>query len=478
MKRATGWMVGFAAAGLMVAGCEPKATDPVAENDSVVALADYEIGAPVTHGNLTIFPVTSKQARTEDRFITLDEGLKAGTVEVFEIGSADGEGVPSDAVPNASPDIDGVDNYEDAAPQAPAIEASDGCEETFEEEVEEPNDPQIDEPLQQIDNDVDVDIEFQQGNFQGGGREVNRLMVVNRSDKPLYLMPGEIIIGGSQDRTIGQELVIAPTGKPVPIDVFCVEQQRWHDREVEQTVAELNVASRGALGGSIAVEGEADVDQAAQGIAKGKFIASVGNLNKSARLELQQSGEQGKVWEKVALQNSASMVAAEDATFSANYSDADFVKQLEPYVQKLQQPIAERRNIVGVIVAVGGKVESMDMFESTPLFKKLWPKLLKSYALDAATQRATGEAETEATDTATIADARTFFEKAARGEVTKENTTGELAVVARESEGVICFTSRRIDATAAAAAMTAEGLPAEADASIETGGVHVSAFAN
>ena len=39
---------------------------------------------------------------------------------------------------------------------------------------------------------------------------------------------------------------------------------------------------------------------------------------------------------------------------------------------------------VGVIVAVSGEMHSLDVFESTPLFQKLWPKLLKSYALDAA----------------------------------------------------------------------------------------------
>ena len=36
------------------------------------------------------------------------------------------------------------------------------------------------------------------------------------------------------------------------------------------------------------------------------------------------------------------------------------------------------------IVAVNGRFEQIDVFESTPLFNKLWPKLLKSYALDAA----------------------------------------------------------------------------------------------
>src|SRR6185295_16416151 len=50
------------------------------------------------------------------------------------------------------------------------------------------------------------------------GADVNTLMVLNTSGKPLYLMPGEIITGGQQDRTIGEEVVIEPGEKPVAID--------------------------------------------------------------------------------------------------------------------------------------------------------------------------------------------------------------------------------------------------------------------
>ena len=271
-------------------------------------------------------------------------------------------------------------------------------------------------------------------------------------------------------------MVIAPTGKPVPIDVFCVEHERWNDRAVEQTVAELNNAANGVLAESIAIEGEADVDQAVQEIAKGKFIASVGNLNKSARLELQKSGEQDKVWLEVGAQNAKTMVAGEKATFSANYSDADFVSQLEPFVKALKQPVEERENIVGVIVAVNGKVESMDIFESTPLFKKLWPKLLKSYALDAATHPLEDGA---APDVLAVSDAREFFTKATSGEVTKEDNTGELAVVAREQDDVVCFTSRRIIPVAdQVLPRAAEAAAMDAEVDAFGGGVHINAFAH
>ena len=557
MKRMAGWSLAgsLVVVFVLVAGCRPEMTHSIAKSgggNSAMSLTGYEIGEPLSHGNLTIFPVSSKEPLTDDRFITLDEGLKSGTVKVFEMGAENGQAenpgnedqtnAPPELPPSppgelnadfdlnpGGPETPSDNDPRTATPQPPVVEDVEADTEPADADpFGEPTPPdattnEVDDEAQQTvtDNQTDVaaetsnerpqdnsppwgnapsdrqqvlnvdgnledfDLSFsqnaiqQRGNFSGG-REVNRLMVVNSSDKPLYLMPGEIIIGGSQDRTIGQELVIAPTGKPIPVDVFCVEQQRWHDRDAEETVAQLAAASSGHLRETISVEEDADADVAVNGIPAGKFIASVGNLNKGARLALNRSKEQGEVWNEVAKQNAKTMVAGESATFSANYADADFVSNLEPFVKTLQQPIADHENVIGVIVAVNGKVDSMDMFESTPLFKKLWPKLLKSYALDAATHAVAtdkDDAEAKTPPKATIADARAFFQKATSGEVTKSEKSGDLAVVASENDDVICFTSRRADVMPVAdQVLPSEGLPADLDAFGGFGGVHTSAF--
>ncbi len=63
----------------------------VAQSDHAVkptthlaAVTDYIVGEPIRHKNLTIFPVLSKVERKGDRYTTLDEGLRAGTVQVIE----------------------------------------------------------------------------------------------------------------------------------------------------------------------------------------------------------------------------------------------------------------------------------------------------------------------------------------------------------------------------------------------------------
>jgi hypothetical protein len=92
---------------------------------------------------------------------------------------------------------------------------------------------------------------------------------------------------------------------------------------------------------------------------------------------------------------------------------------------------------VGVIVAVNGKVESMDVFESTPLFRKLWPKLLKSYALDAANAAPAGDNA----KVCTRDEATTFFRDVERTSATTGSGKGGLAVAQGESERVLLFSA-------------------------------------
>ncbi len=48
---------------------------------------DYKILAPITHGDLTIFPVVSAKSHDTSDFITLDEGIRSGDVVVTEVGN-------------------------------------------------------------------------------------------------------------------------------------------------------------------------------------------------------------------------------------------------------------------------------------------------------------------------------------------------------------------------------------------------------
>src|SRR5271156_1438600 len=57
--------------------------------------------------------------------------------------------------------------------------------------------------------------------------EVNRLVLINNSNRPLLLLAGEIVTGGKQDRVIGKDRIVPAESDPVDLSVFCVEPGRW-----------------------------------------------------------------------------------------------------------------------------------------------------------------------------------------------------------------------------------------------------------
>lgn len=360
-------------------GAEPKSPQQAKVPDPT---AEFVVGTPLVYRNLTIFPVSSKTAKNQDRFITLDEALKTGTVQIQEKSAAS-----SGSEPNA--------------PNRGSQSASD-------------------DPF-------------------GSANDVNEVVVINNSNKPLYLMPGEIIIGGDQDRTIGQELVIAPDKKPVTINVFCVEHGRWGARaedEYDAILAEATTSASQAGSPDASGSGRAQA-RAANG---GKFVGSVGSLNGPARVAVQKGDGQGKVWEEVSNANAKSGVKSKSGAFTGNYAESKVVKQLRPYTDQLVQPVLKTENVVGAIVAVNGKVESMDIFESTPLFKKLWPKLLKSYSLDALN----AADEKAAPKPCSRTDAMAFLQETAQAGSKKSDTKKGITSTQHENDKVLLFSAHEL----------------------------------
>jgi hypothetical protein len=419
------------------------------------------VGRPHRHANLTIFPVIARESRTQDRFITLDEGLAAGTVEIFEVGTDGarlGESANAPAAPTTSDGPTAEDGAAEAEGQPPGAPAGEPQPQIAQDAV-----PQqaLEQPaIQQVTPDV-LDNNFF-GESAPPVADVNRLMVINRSGKPLYLMPGEVIVGGRQDRSIAEETILASTGEPVPVAVFCVEHGRWSGRD-EQQAAQILAAVAEPRDGAGAAEHEATLSLIVRQANSGKFVASAGSLSKLSRFACVASKDQSEVWDAVAHANTAAGVSPESGAFTANYVNPASRQRLEPYLDRLQGRLADEPRVVGVVVAINGKVEAVDVFESTPLFRKLWPKLLKSYALDAAAQADAPHRS----PAPRVASARDFLCKALTADVQQESRNqGGLVVQQRAASGVVSFS---------AGAPADVALPSSGGFG---GAVHASAFAD
>ena len=213
-----------------------------------------------------------------------------------------------------------------------------------------------------------------------GGGNVNALELTNKADQPLFLLAGEVILGGKQDRIIGSNTIVPPkTTQSVP--VFCVEHGRWTGTTTEFTTA--NALAHGRLRGKASFDTQQDVwNEVATKNAARKTESSTGTYRAVAQQEA--SGSLGGTWKK----------------------------QVDAALAKL--PAEDRANLVGFAVAVDGKVATIDRFNSPALFKKLEDKLVKSYITEAVDVKSTNKAAPTVSDVKTfIADAEKAKSEAA-----------------------------------------------------------------
>jgi sulfur carrier protein ThiS len=117
--------------------------------------------------------------------------------------------------------------------------------------------------------------------------------------------------------------------------------------------------------------------------------------------------DQQQVWDSVRTSQQAMAVnveaaagAAAEVTSTSSYARVMGNKEVQKQVDAVAEPVQRNyesvirqlrdKNAVGVVVAVNGEIVWADMFASTQLLQKYWPKLVRSYATEAMVTRAKG----------------------------------------------------------------------------------------
>ena len=206
------------------------------------------------------------------------------------------------------------------------------------------------------------------------GAEVNRLALTNKSGKALVLIAGEMILGGRQDRIVGHDCIIEASATPVPLDVFCVEHGRWS-------------------GGSAFGQSGSGVSRD-QGAGKdgGIKLATIAPLARpDIREKAQAQKSQDQVWNSVAETVTVNLTSSSTGALKSVYEDKAVNRKLEAYERALRDSLSAE-SIVGVVAAIGNRVISADVFANHSLFQAYWPKMLKSYALEAVSTKRKGKA--------------------------------------------------------------------------------------
>jgi ARG/rhodanese/phosphatase superfamily protein len=258
-----------------------------------------------------------------------------------------------------------------------------------------------------------------------GGGQVNTLLVSNLSDRPLYLMAGEVVVGGQQDRSFGSDTLVPPKTEEMPVTVFCVEHGRWNGETQFARgaggVAGADIrasAQDGAFPGSVSA-GEAPAAQAPGAPAGNDGVAGPRAPQAGARPS-RVSEAQRKVWDSVEAKNRKFKAKPASGTYREvlDLEGGEARKVVEPYTRALGGSLGSHPHLVGVVVAVNGRIVAADIFGDAGLFRKLWPKLLRSYAADAAEN---APAKGRTTPAVTAAQARSFILAATRDASRAEN---------------------------------------------------------
>jgi hypothetical protein len=328
------WLGGVLMAALIALLMPPAPAGVTGEPAPIVS--DYKLLDPITHGDLTIFPVVSAKTHDTNGFLTLDEGIRSGEVVVTEAG-----------------------NLHSAMQRRPV--------------------PQT----------------------YRGSAQVNSLVLVNNSQRPLILLAGEIVTGGKQDRVVAKDRIVPSESDPVDLGVFCVEPHRW-----VETSGKFDTHASVMAQPSVRKKAMAEKDQQ-------QVWDEVGRAKSSMTITVQAAappaaragsgsgtgsgagaGSGGGSGIYVGSQASVDAYTRElngTSSYAKARENAGVQKQVEAITEPMQKSYESlikqlrNQNAVGVVVAVKGRIVWADLFASTTLLNKYWPKLLQSYAAEALT---------------------------------------------------------------------------------------------
>ncbi|HEX2901084.1 MAG TPA: DUF6569 family protein [Bacteroidia bacterium] len=340
---------------------------PAQYNSENLVLNKDEAVERFSFDKLRIYPITANRVfieahKSTGNFKPLKKGLEDGTIKIIERGAVAVEEVSEEANVVQPANL----LLQDASEEAPAEEPHrdyDGHVQRFEEYQLNPsqnlNDASDHQQRQQIRiSNLNV---AQNGlvndSYDGGGAsdQVNKLFIQNTGKDSVFIMAGEVVKGGKQDRVIAMDMVIPPNSAPIDLSVFCVEHGRW------------------TYNGSDAADG---------------FTGHANVANTSVRKAAVVSKNQSEVWSKVDEVTTANDAQTSTGTLNALEKDADYQKELKEYEAKFGDVPTSMPSVIGLVAVTGNRVIGCDMFATPDLFRNAFPDLLKSYASEAITSGA------------------------------------------------------------------------------------------
>jgi len=180
---------------------------------------------------------------------------------------------------------------------------------------------------------------------------VPELRLENLGEKPVLLLDGEELIGARQNRAVNLT-ILAPGKQAIPIPVSCVEAGRWHMESAAFRPAPHVMYSRARAARSEQVTSS---------------MATSGTRH----------SDQSAVWHELAAKSGRLGTDSPTQAMSAMYDS--HAASIEAYLRAF----AWTEQQAGVLFAISSQPLGVDLLDRPDTMQKLFPKLLRSYALDA-----------------------------------------------------------------------------------------------
>lgn len=246
---------------------------------------------------------------------------------------------------------------------------------------------------------------------------VNQLTITNSSNFNIFIMSGDIVKGGKQDRVIQYNYIVPPGIKRMPVQSFCVESGRWEKRGNENL--ERFSSSR-------------------------EMIAS-----KDLKMSVKRDKSQSQVWSKVAemqgnLEKNLGAPVKGDSVSSLQLTlEHGKVREArQEYARALDKIMKDQKDVIGYSCVINGKINSAEIFASDVLFKKLWPKLLNSSIVEAVAASGKGGRYTPKT----ASEVKQFINESEKaGKAASQDVNRRTRIVEREADDRLYYETRDAD---------------------------------
>jgi hypothetical protein len=223
--------------------------------------------------------------------------------------------------------------------------------------------------------------------------QISILQVRNDSRQFVFMMSGEILAGGRQNRLMKDDVLLSPNSGFTDVAVYCGEKGRWSS-------SHQSFSSAGA-------------------------VAQFDLRHRAAKSEAQ-----AEVWSAIETQSDRAKVQSPTHDYQTIYRDDSVRRQLDEYADRFRG--FSGSSVVGAVAVCQGRIIGCDIFSDPALFSRLWGKLIRAYAMDAVNPD-------RVRDSASTGDIRRFLDRSRSARFSPRGTpgAGELLDISGEADGIV-----------------------------------------